>query len=34
VLAVGRAQIDFSEKRFEPSGVESGRTERQLPRLA
>jgi uncharacterized protein with NRDE domain len=31
VVTLGADRIEFSEKRFEPGGVESGRTEKQLP---
>ena len=31
VVAVGGGRIDFTEKRFERSGLEVGRTEQQLP---
>ncbi|MGH8481938.1 MAG: NRDE family protein [Nevskiaceae bacterium] len=34
VVVVGSDRIDFTEKRFEPSGVEFGRTEQQLKRTA
>ena len=30
VVTLGASKIEFSEKRFEPGGVESGRTEKQL----
>jgi uncharacterized protein with NRDE domain len=32
VVVVGSDRIDFTEKRFERTGLEAGRTERQLPR--
>lgn len=31
IVTLGMGKVDFAEKRFEPGGVESGRTEKQLP---